>query len=184
MKISFQNVRTINDEKTLLLKQQLNKFDLLCMSELNKCYDFDKKNINDNEFQFHTDPSTTRIGFMASNTLNISTIETGLVLTQERVRVSDIAIQTFLYKIELKNRDIYVENVYVVPDATTDNLNKWCVITNAGSIFKRKASNPISFTPPGANARKIAAGVISEINFTIKMKGNNDIIKVITTETE
>ena len=67
---------------------------------------------------------------------------------------------------------------------TTDNLNKWCVITNAGSIFNRKARSPISFTPPGANARKIAAGVISEINFTIKMKGNNDIIKVITTETE
>ena len=67
---------------------------------------------------------------------------------------------------------------------TTDNLNKWCVITNAGSIFNRQASSPISFTPPGANARKIAAGVISEINFTIKMKGNNDIIKVITTETE
>ena len=67
---------------------------------------------------------------------------------------------------------------------TTDNLNKWCVITNAGSIFNRKASSPISFTPPGAKARKIAAGVISEINFTIKMKGNIDIINVITTEIE
>ena len=123
MKFSFQNVRTINDEKTLLLKQQLNNFDLLCMSELNKCYDFDKKTINDNEFQYHTDPSTSRIGFMASNTLEISIVEKGLVLTQERQRISDVAIQTFIYKIKSKNRDIYIENVYVVPDATIENLN-------------------------------------------------------------
>ena len=49
MKITFQNVRSINDNKVRFLKNTLHLFDLLCLSELNKSYDFDKRVINDNQ---------------------------------------------------------------------------------------------------------------------------------------
>ena len=83
---------------------------------------------------------------------------------------------------EAKKKGVNVNGPLAADTAFNKEILKG--VKNAGSIFIRTASSPISFTPPGANARKIAAGVISEINFTIKMKGNNDIIKVITTETE
>ena len=124
MIVTFQNVRTINDEKVKFLKQKLILFDLLCLSELNKCYDFEKTEINDNEFQFHTDKDTNRIGVMASNTLNLTTVSKGLILNQDRLREDKTAIQTFIYKLRAKNRDIFIENVYITPDTNNENLQK------------------------------------------------------------
>ena len=124
MKITFQNVRSINDEKVRFLKNTLHLFDLLCLSELNKCYDFNKTEINDNEFQYHTDKDINRIGVMATNTLNLSTFSKGLILDQDRERKDKVAIQTFIYKIRIKSRDIFIENVYITPDTKNENLQK------------------------------------------------------------
>ena len=124
MKITFQNVRGMNDKKALFLKNTLTIFDLICMSEFNKNYDFDKKEINDNEFQFHTDMETSRLGIMASNTLHLTTVSKGLVLNQKRDQEDQTAIQSFVYKIRVKSRDIYIENVYVVPQTSKENLQK------------------------------------------------------------
>ena len=124
MKITFQNVRGMNDRKARFLKNVLSIFDLICMSEFNKLYDFNKKEINDNEFQFHTDQETPRLGVMASNTLHLKTVSKGIVLNQKREREDQTAIQSFLYKIRVKSRDIFVENIYVVPQASAENLQK------------------------------------------------------------
>ena len=94
------------------------------MSELNKCYDFNKTEINDNEFQYHTDKDINRIGVMATNTLNLSTFSKGLILNQDRERKDKVAIQTFIYKIRIKSRDIFIENVYITPDTKNENLQK------------------------------------------------------------
>jgi len=91
MKITFQNVRSINDNKVRFLKNTLHLFDLLCLSELNKSYDFDKRVINDNEFQFHTEKDTNRIGVMATNTLHLTSVSKGLVLNQKRLREDQTA---------------------------------------------------------------------------------------------
>jgi len=121
MKISFQNVNSINDEKTEILANKLTTNDLLCLSELNKCYDFNKTN---NLYQYHTDVNTKRIGILASNTLKITPVSCGLNLSQERVQKDKTVIQSFLYKISVDNRDIYIENIYSVPDASDENIDK------------------------------------------------------------
>ena len=122
MKITFQNVRTINDEKTRILSNTLKDYDLLCLSELNKNYDFDRKTINDGNFQYHTDVSTNRIGIMASNTMNIEVIGVGLKLEQVRARENQTAVQSYVYKTSVMNRNVYIENVYVTPDINCANL--------------------------------------------------------------
>jgi len=124
MKITFQNVRSINDEKTKFLVKTLKDYDLLCLSELNKVYDFNKPNINDNEFQYHTDLTTSRIGVMACNTLKLKFMGIGISLTQERVQVDKSVIQSNIYKIIENKRSIYIENVYCVPDASNENISK------------------------------------------------------------
>ena len=83
---------------------------LICMSEFNKLYDFNKKEINNNEFQFHTSSETPRLGIMASNTLHLKSVSKGIVLDQKREREDQTAIQSFLYKIRVKSRDIFIEN--------------------------------------------------------------------------
>ena len=111
MKITFQNVRTINDYKTNLLSKTLKDYDLLCLSELNKNYDFDKKTINDGNFQYHVDLSTNRIGIMASNTMKLEFISVGLKLEQVRSQKDKIVCQSNVYKTSVDNRIIYIENV-------------------------------------------------------------------------
>ena len=111
MKIAFQNVRSINDEKTIFLRSLLKDFDYLCLSELNKLYDFNKPSVNDNEFQYHTNPATSRIGVMASNTSKFEFVSIGIQLEQERFQTDKSVIQTNLYKITENKRTIYFENV-------------------------------------------------------------------------
>ena len=136
MKITFQNVRTINDNKTKILSEKLKDYDLLCLSELNKRYDFDRKTINDGNFQYHTDVSTTRIGIMASNTFKIEVIGVGLKLEQARRALDDDTVcQSYVYKTSVQNRNIYIENVYVVPDINAENLNT--LITHLHNQSKR-----------------------------------------------
>jgi len=127
MKIAFQNVRSISDEKTRVLSSKLKDYDLLCLSELNKCYDFSKKTINDSEFQYHTDVTTNRIGVIASNTLKLETVHMGVLVEQPRAQIDKNSIQTFIYKIKLNNRDVYIENVYSIPKASDENVK---VLTN------------------------------------------------------
>ena len=137
MQITFQNVRGMNDKKARFLKNVLSIFDLICMSEFNKLYDFNKKEINDNEFQFHTDSETPRLGVMASNTLHLKTVSKGLVLNQKRDQEDQTAIQSFLYKIRVKSRDIFIENIYVVPQASAENLQKLkTYLLNQSKTFK------------------------------------------------
>ena len=136
MKITFQNVRTINDKKTKILSEKLKDYDLLCLSELNKRYDFDRKTINDGNFQYHTDVSTTRIGIVASNTFKIEVIGVGLKLEQARRALDDDTVcQSYVYKTSVQNRNIFIENVYVVPDINAENLNT--LITHLHNQSKR-----------------------------------------------
>ena len=113
MKITFQNVRSINDEKTKVLAEKLDSHDLICLSELNKCYDFNKINVND-LYQYHTDLNTERIGIIACNTLKLNPIADSINLTQERVQKDKSVIQTNLYKIDINNRSIYILKTYTV----------------------------------------------------------------------
>ena len=123
MKFTFQNVRTINDDKIKILSNALKDTDLLCLSELNKSYDFDKRTINNGCFQYHTNLSTNRIGIMASNTLRLETVGIGLVIEQDRVQNDKVVFQSYVYKTSINNRNIYIENVYVVPNINKENLN-------------------------------------------------------------
>jgi hypothetical protein len=61
---------------------------------------------------------------MATNTLNLKTVSKGLILNQDRERQDQTAIQTFIYKIRAKSRDIFIENVYITPDTNNENLQK------------------------------------------------------------
>ena len=86
-----------------------------------------KKTINDSEFQYHTDITTNRIGVIASNTLKLETVHMGVLVEQPRAQIDKNSIQTFIYKVKLNNRDVYIENVYSIPKASDENLK---VLTN------------------------------------------------------
>ena len=119
MKILFQNVNTINDYKTKILSSTLHEHDMLCLSELNKIYDFE----NSLNYQYHLDVTTPRIGVMATNSLNVENGGIGIMLSQDRKQVDKTVIQSNIYKIKHLNRNIFIENIYVVPDTNKANID-------------------------------------------------------------
>ena len=97
MKILFQNLNTVNNLKIQTISKQLEKVDIICLSELNKSYDFKRPD----PFQHHCDNETPRIGIIASNTLNIDYIGVGIVVKQDRKQNDKIVIQSNVYNFHM-----------------------------------------------------------------------------------
>ena len=116
-KVAFQNVRTINTEKLVRLNSFLDNVDIIFLSEVDKS---NFRFIADGNFQFHYDPSPCRrIAMLASNLIDIQPIGPGLILSQERQRKDQTALQTYLYKVTIKVKNeihiFHIENIYSIP---------------------------------------------------------------------
>lgn len=120
MKIQFQNTNTISNTKLNALAKSLDDYDLVFLSEMNKECDFGKSK----KFQYHVEAKCPRIAMIATNTLNISFVEVGIVLTQKRERQDQTAVQSCIYKINQNGYEFFVENIYVVPATTAENIEK------------------------------------------------------------
>ena len=126
LKVAFQNVRTINNEKLVRLCKFLDKVDVIFLSEVdNASFRF----VDDDHFRYHYDPSSCRrIAMMASNLIDIEPVGPGIHLTQERIQKDQTAAQSYLYKInttkDKKKHTIFFENIYAIPALSTVNRER------------------------------------------------------------
>ena len=123
LKIAFQNVNSMNPQKLAHLVGQLNNFDIIFLSEVNSpnsindfCF------ANDKKFHYHFDPSLRRIGVITNLLVDIKTVGVGLKLEQCRTQRDKTAVQSFLYKINIGNHLVYLENVYAIPGLSPHNI--------------------------------------------------------------
>ena len=125
LKIAFQNVNSMNPQKLAHLVGQLNKFDIIFLSEVNSpnsihnfCF------ANDNKFYSHFDPSVRRIGVITNLLVEIKTVGIGLKLEQLRTQRDKTAVQSFVYEVKIGCYTVFIENVYAVPDLSPHNTRK------------------------------------------------------------
>ena len=119
-KAAFQNVRTLSNNKLTTIIQQLQKGDIFFLNEVNQReFVFP----NSEAYFFHHDPIAFRICVIASKMLDIKPIGRGLLLTQERTQVDKNAVQSFVYRIQIKHVVFYVESFYVIPSLSRVNLD-------------------------------------------------------------
>ena len=121
MKGAFINCNTINDKKQEQLCNQLNKYDFIGLGELNKTWDFE----NTDKFQYHTNPSTPRIGFIAVNTLDFEYVGIGLKIddvNRSNIEMYKTLVASGIYKIRSKGHILYVEVFYLVPALASEHV--------------------------------------------------------------
>lgn len=142
VKISFQNVRTLNTEKINRLYKYLNKTDIIFLSEVDYP---NQKFFHSNLFQFHYDSNNfRRIGMIAANNIKIQPLKPGLKLTQLRPQNDQTAVYSYIYKLEVPTKksfkNFYLENFYCIPNLSPHNTEK---LTSYLASQSREYSNYI-----------------------------------------
>lgn len=121
-KILFLNVQTLTELKLDFIIELLIDFDIICLSEVNNRQQL-LNNLESNICKFHFDPNTTRLAMITRNSINFSYLGTGLSLDQERIQIDQTIAQSNFYRITLANNKIFeLENIYITPDANSNNL--------------------------------------------------------------
>ena len=125
LRITFQNVRTINSVKLAHLVGHLTNTDIIFLSEVNSpistnnfCF------ANDNKFNFHFDPNVRRIAAISSKLCDVKSVGIGIKLDQLRTQADKTAVQSFVYEIIVGKEKIFIENFYVVPNLSPNNIRK------------------------------------------------------------
>ena len=120
-KVAFQNVRTLNNNKLATIVQQLQHGDIFFLNEVNhEEFIFP----NSDSYFFHHDPVAYRICTIASKMLDIKPVGRGILLTQERTQADKNAVQSYVYKIRIKQITFHIESFYCIPSLTKNNLDK------------------------------------------------------------
>ena len=140
LKIAFQNVDSINDRKADTLVGLIcgGTYDIICLGELNKAYDFSRY---DNVIQYHSDPNSPRVGILAARTLDLARVGTGFVandLNRQGSARFPRCIQTYVYKIFSKRGDFHIEVAYIVPNCDKNSIDRFIEhIENQAKKHKR-----------------------------------------------
>lgn len=128
MKIAFQNVRHINNDKTARIYNYLTKgFDIFCLSEFDPPRNYSV--VNSDLFQYHIPEETPRLAVYAVNTAKISPVGPGFIIKGPKKdhngrEFEATFCQSYIYEIELHNRKLHVENFYLLPPVSTDTVEK------------------------------------------------------------
>ena len=123
MKGAFLNCNTINVKKQDQICKQLANYDFIGLGELNKKWDFNNTNL----FQYHTNPDTPRIGFIARNTLDFQYVGIGIKIDDDdrsQIDMYKTVAVSGIYKIRSAGQTVYIEVFYIVPGITIAYLEQ------------------------------------------------------------